>query len=71
MVRAPSSAHETPGCEIANAIARWGIDSPASSASGISRSTASRRRSSLNAVKNLARVTSLSCPRRTRPVSMP
>src|SRR5215469_16176725 len=39
IVRAPSSALVTPGCEIANAIARWGIDSPAASASGINRST--------------------------------
>ena len=71
MVRAPSSALVTPGCETANAIARWGIDSPASSASGISRSTVSRRRSSLNTVRKFPRVTSLSWPRRTRPVSMP
>jgi len=50
-VRGPRRAAVTPGCAIANAIARWVSGRPASSATGISCSTASMRRSSRRWVK--------------------
>ena len=47
MVRGPMIAEVTPGWETANAIARWVSLMPERSASGMSCSTASSRRSSL------------------------
>src|SRR6266536_3283699 len=71
MVRAPRSALVTPGWAMVNAIARWVMGSPASAASGTSRSTTSRRRSSVRWWTMPARRRSLCWSLRTRPVSRP